>query len=394
MLVKHSKRSLRAACPVCGVGGSDDTDTVLYYAHDPSQPENSFCDDCGSNGKIVLVEAPASRKNAITLHSCSQTGKKAISVVTVEGFEPGKGGAENDLALLRKILNNGELDESLIQRMINEKFANTVFPTRLIVKDAETKEKKEFPEVSHAQLGDVITTIQTGEHVMMVGPAGTGKSTIAEQAAKALGLKYYSISLNPQLPASQLMGYMEATGKYVPMPFRKAYEEGGLFHLDEVDNSHPSVLAVINSALANGIMAFPDTGVTGEMVTRHPDFRVAASANTFGKGADRTYVGRQAMDGATLDRFTIETINYDEALETTLCMNTGAKVTDVERVLKTVRTMRKNAEKYNLRVILSPRATVGMCKLMHAGNSWNEAVSKRLRRGMDQSTWDKLIEGV
>src|SRR5690606_36695454 len=121
---------------------------------------------------------------------------------------------------------------------------------------------------------------------------------------------------------------------------------GGLFHFDYVDNAHQSVLEVVNTDLANSAMAFPDA-----MVQRHDDFRVITSANTYGRGANRAYVGRQAIDAATLDRFTVETIEIDEALEDSLCRSTGLESEQFDRVLQFVRKLRRNAEKKNLNVI-------------------------------------------
>jgi len=48
-----------------------------------------------------------------------------------------------------------------------------------------------------------------------------------------------------------------------------------------------------------------------------------AAANTYGKGADRQYVGRNELDESTIDRFRIGTVpmDYDEGLETALCPN-------------------------------------------------------------------------
>src|SRR6202000_1070000 len=40
---------------------------------------------------------------------------------------------------------------------------------------------KNLPDVHHYALSDVITDLEAREHVLMVGPAGTGKSTIAKQ---------------------------------------------------------------------------------------------------------------------------------------------------------------------------------------------------------------------
>ena len=108
----------------------------------------------------------------------------------------------------------------------------------------------------------------------------------------------------------KLTGFIDAGGNYRETEFYKAFKNGGLFFLDEIDNSDPSALIVINSALANGYMAFPH-----ETIDRHQDFHIIAAANTWGKGADLQYVGRNALDAATLDRFDNIFFDYDRKLE-------------------------------------------------------------------------------
>lgn len=99
-------------------------------------------------------------------------------------------------------------------------------------------------------------------------------------------------------------------GHVVRTQFREAYENGGVFLLDEVDASDPDALTASNSALSNGMAAFPDA-----LVRKHEDFVAIAAGNTFGSGADRQYVGRNQLDAATLDRFTVFEVDYDEMLE-------------------------------------------------------------------------------
>lgn len=314
---------------------------------------------------------------------------KAVPIITGDANDKFAEAASDKFAALDALealqtLLAPKIDKAEVERIAREVISDVVYPIKtVVVKDGV---KREVEGTTHAQLSDVITAVMAGEHVMMVGPAGTGKSTIAEQAAEALGLDSYSISLSPQTPASQIIGYMQAQGEYVETLFRRAYEHGGLFHFDEVDNAHPSVLAVINSALANGHMAFPDS-----MVKRHDDFRVVASANTYGRGATRAYVGRQAIDAATLDRFTMITIEIDEALEAALVAATGVDKSLQTRILRQVRKMRENADKHALNVVVSPRASIGMARLLVAGMTWEAASDARLKRGLDEATWKKLI---
>jgi len=412
-LVKHSQRSVRKACKRCGKGGQNDVPAnALYWAHDESRVHAEDCKECGDregrriNGQFVLVDREGHR------HVCGETPvtkedivrpitrqdvdlpapvkptdvfpvQKEVSPVVTTPVATATPDVQVALQTLMGAL-SPKVDRADIEQMVKEAVANVVFPTRTVVERANG-EVKEFSGATHHKLADVVTCLLAEEHVLMVGPAGTGKSTIAEQAAEALGLDCYSISLSPQTPASQLVGYMQATGEYVPSLFRKAYETGGVFHFDEMDNGHPSVLAVINAALANGHMAFPD-----QMVKRHPDFRAIASANTYGRGANRAYVGRQALDAATLDRFTIETIEVDESLENELCHSVGLETDLVQRVLTFVRKVRANVQHHNLPIVISPRASMGMVKLLKAGKSWEAAVESRVRRGLGDTEWNKI----
>ncbi|RYC66367.1 AAA family ATPase [Spirosoma sordidisoli] len=202
----------------------------------------------------------------------------------------------------------------------------------------------------------------------LVGPAGSGKSTLCKQVSKALGLPFYAQSVCAQTPESKLLGYMSATGGYVTTIFREAYQNGGVFLLDEVDAGNPNVLAVLNAALSNGFCSFADG-----MVDQHPDFICVAAANTYGTGANVQYVGRNPLDGAFLDRFFYVNMPYDEALETAI---TGAsKWTEFVQQVR--------AELTGERVIISPRASIYGAKCIAAGMDPAEVCEGLLIKGND-----------
>lgn len=166
----------------------------------------------------------------------------------------------------------------------------------------------------HEKFNQILRQTELDEPIMLIGPAGSGKNVAIQQVADALGLKmYYTNNASNEF---KLTGFIDAGGNYRDTEFYKAFKNGGVFFLDEIDNSDPSALIVINSALANGYMAFPH-----ETIDRHPDFRIIAAANTWGKGADLQYVGRNTLDAATLDRFDNIFFDYDRHLEECLYPN-------------------------------------------------------------------------
>lgn len=252
--------------------------------------------------------------------------------------------------------------------------------TAVTIGDRETVE---VPGRQHAVFPTVLRLLGAGLHVYLVGPPGTGKSTIAAHAAKALALPYGSISLDPTLPPSRLFGYQDAAGNYVSTVFRQVYEHGGVFLFDEIDNGHPGILASINQALSNGHCAFPDG-----MVERHKDCRIVAGANTHGTGATRQFVGRNQLDAATLDRFCEVYVNIDADLEEALTLAESPE--HGATWLETVRRYRRNAERHGLLVIFSPRASIEGARLLAAGFTVEEAKAIRLEKGLAADVLSKV----
>lgn len=245
---------------------------------------------------------------------------------------------------------------------------------RLQVKSTRKLEVKVGDKVNvveglkHKQLEQLITYASMRLSPLLVGMAGTGKTHAGEQTASALGLDFYAMSVGAQTSKSDIIGYMSATGDYVKTHFRDAYEQGGVFLMDEIDAGNANVLIQINSALSNGLCAFPD-----KMVKRHEDFVFVASANTFGNGANRQYVGRNQLDAATLDRFALINWFIDDELESNLTTGLNGKAWYMA-----VRACRDYVAEKNIRALISPRATQKGSKLLHVGQDLDEVIEATL----------------
>ncbi|MDF1551967.1 MAG: AAA family ATPase [Deferrisomatales bacterium] len=223
--------------------------------------------------------------------------------------------------------------------------------------------------MQHAQFPKLVRRLGAGLHVMLVGSPGTGKTHACHAAASALGLSFHTTSVGAQTTKSDLLGFIDAHSKLVRTQFREAYEHGGVFLLDEIDAGNPNVLTVLNAALANGCCPFPDG-----MVDRHADFRGVAAANTYGRGGDRLFVGRNQLDAASLDRFVVLDWDVDERLETALTGNNDW-CTYVQR-------MRKAAGSVRAQVVISPRASINGAKILASGDTWEEAEAEALWKGI------------
>lgn len=271
-----------------------------------------------------------------------------------------KGDGADQLAdMFRQMMGGGkgpELDMEQVKKLIAGEVKKLSIPKQIEIKMLGAEDFKPMG-LQHYLFEEVLKLAQLRCNSMLVGPAGSGKTTMAHSVADALDLPFSFISVGQQTTKTDLLGYMDATGKYVSTHLRKAYEHGGVFLLDEIDAGNANVITILNAMLANGSAAFPD-----EMISRHDDFIFLCAANTYGKGSDRQYIGRNQLDAATLDRFVVLDFDYDEALELAIGSD--------DNWTKHVQALRKAANDLKEQIVISPRASVEGGKLIK--NGWDK----------------------
>lgn len=263
------------------------------------------------------------------------------------------------------IIKNRDIFNEAIMEMAVEKLS---IPQKITIPKYDEKEMGDV--VVHKQFDDLVKSISTKIPVLLVGMPGTGKTSAAEHVATAMKLKFYSISVGIQTTKSDILGFIDAGGKYKATSFRKAFEKGGLFLMDEVDAGNPNVLIVINSAISNGFCNFPD-----KMVEAHPDFRFIATANTYGTGADTKFIGRNQLDEATLDRFITIEWEIDEVLERIITGN--------DQWLNKIKSLRDRVKNSNYNFLVSPRVSIYGSRLIEAGFTMKQAAEMTILKGKD-----------
>ena len=277
-----------------------------------------------------------------------------------------------------KVFASGQVDETKIRQIINEEMKKFVRARTLKVVIAGNV-TGDIPGIKHKALATIIKMVSNKVNVMMVGPPGVGKTTIANQVAKAMSLPFY---FNGAIASEyKLAGFIDAQGKIVSTPFRKAFESGGVYLFDEVDASLPSALLAFNAALSNEMADFPDG-----RIERHKDFYCLAAANTYGLGADRMFVGRNQIDAATLDRFAVVDVDCDEEMEKLITQN--------DAWFQRVVTIRKAVNSLKIRHIVSPRASYYGAALLAAGLPQNTVEESLIWRSMEGDTRKRVLNEI
>lgn len=177
-----------------------------------------------------------------------------------------------------------------------------------IIEVKSDNSKNKVTGATHKEFETILKLVNADIPVFLTGPAGCGKNVICKQVAEALGKEFYFSNAVTQ--EYKITGFIDANGTFHETQFYKAFTQGGIFMLDEIDASVPEVLVILNAAIANRYFDFPNGRVQA-----HKDFRIVAAGNTFGTGADAEYTGRYQLDASSLDRFAIVEINYDTNIE-------------------------------------------------------------------------------
>jgi MoxR-like ATPase len=197
------------------------------------------------------------------------------------------------------------MDEEAIRKLV----AKLTAPATVTFKFQKENGKTVAIDGAHYMLPRIVNLVRHGFHVALWGGAGGGKTTAAIQVAEALERSFEMDTLDPSTFKSGLQGFMNAAGKFVEVPFVKAWRDGQIYIAEELDCAPGGVQNLLNTALAG------DYAPTAKgKIEKGEGFGFIGTMNTPGRPTPE-FSERKVMGHAFKDRLYFVYWPQDENIE-------------------------------------------------------------------------------
>lgn len=207
---------------------------------------------------------------------------------------------------------------------------------------------------------------ETGLFALIIGPKGTGKTTLVRKFASMMNKELYSVNFSLRTRESHLIGSKtldKGDISFVEGILVKSMRDGSLLYLDELNAAEPDVLLRLDEALDDRKQLVLKEA-EGQIINASNSWFVIATINPL------SHVGTKELPPQLLSRFPVrlrldyppEDIELEIIKQHTTLDN--SKTIDVKGAIKLAKSLREAAAMEELYYSPSLRETIAFAKLL------------------------------
>jgi nitric oxide reductase NorQ protein len=218
-------------------------------------------------------------------------------------------------------------------------------------------------------LGVLSKAFETRLFVLIIGPKGTGKTTLVRKFASQMKKDLYSVNFSLRTRESHLIGTKtleKGEVSFVEGMLVKSMRDGNMLYLDELNAAEADVLLRLDEALDDRRQLVLKEA-EGQIVNAAADWFVIATINPL------SHVGTKELPPQLLSRFPVRLkLEYPpEDIELQIISQhtsiESSKVDEVKRSIKLAKSLREAAALEELYYSPSLRETIAFAKLIANG---------------------------
>lgn len=207
-----------------------------------------------------------------------------------------------------------------------------------------------------------LAVLRAGHHLLLEGPVGVGKTTVALAVCGHLGRRVHRVDGDDRYTENKLTGWFDppvvlkagyGPETFTPGPLILAMQEGAVLFINELNRMPEAVQNVLLPALDERRLQVPHVGE----IKAEPGFQVVATQNPV------EYIATGHLSEALRDRFEHVGLLYQEEGDEQAIVRRATGCTDAALVMEAVRLTRETRVNPRFKKGASIRAAMAMVKI-------------------------------